>query len=248
MITRRRSVFYRAGRPVPAVEQERYRKIGIPPIYTNVEVYPTDPKLLATAIDGTGKKHYYYSEKFLEKQRKLRKGRATQIDFSKIKSVTAKILGDPKHSLWDDALTLRMIVIAYLRSGSRDNDDALGAMSLKRKHVKLSRDGQTLTFDFPAKSSQRRIYEVKDKVLHDAIMRQQKPLLSGNSTHTRVRDLLRKITKNDTIQIKDVRTAGSMQLFQKHMKKYDGDEKKATDATAETIGHTPSTSKKYYLL
>ena len=178
----------------------------------------------------------------------MRKGRATQIDFSKIKSVTAKILGDPKHSLWDDALTLRMIVIAYLRSGSRDNVDALGAMSLKRKHVKLSRDGQTLTFDFPAKSSQRRIYEVKDKVLHDAITRQQKPLLSGNSTHTRVRDLLRKITKNDTIQIKDVRTAGSMQLFQKHLKKYDGDEKKATDAAAETIGHTPSTSKKYYLL
>ena len=153
MITRRRGVFYRAGRPVPGAEQERYRKIGIPPVYTNVEVYPNDPKLLATAIDGTGKKHYYYSEKFLEKQRKLRKGRATQIDFSKIKSVTAKILGDPKHSLWDDALTLRMIVIAYLRSGSRDNDDALGAMSLKRKHVKLSRDGQTLTFDFPAKSS-----------------------------------------------------------------------------------------------
>jgi hypothetical protein len=121
-------------------------------------------------------------------------------------------------------------------------------MSLKRKHVKLIRDGQTLIFDFPAKSGQRRLYEVKDKVLHDAISRQQKPLLSGNSTHTRVRDLLRKITENDTIQIKDVRTAGSMQLFQKHMKKYDGDEKKAVNATAETIGHTPSVSKKYYLL
>ena len=141
-----------------------------------------------------------------------------------------------------------MIVIAYLRSGSRDNDDALGAMSLKRKHVKLSRDGRTPTFDFPAKSGKRRLYEVKDGVLHDAISRQQKPLLSGNSTHTRVRDLLRKITGNDTIRIKDVRTAGSMQLFQKHMKKYDGDKKKAVDATAETIGHTPFVSKKYYLL
>jgi hypothetical protein len=32
------------------------------------------------------------------------------------------------------------------------------------------------------------------------------------------------------------------------MKKYDGDEKKAVNATAETIGHTPSVSKKYYLL
>jgi DNA topoisomerase IB len=248
MITRRRGVFYKDGRPVPDTEQQQCRKIGIPPAYTDVVVYLGNPKLVATAIDGTGKKHYYYNDKFLEKQRKLRKGRATHIDFSKIKSVTARILSDPKHPLWDDALTLRMIAIAYLRSGSRDNDDAIGAMSLRRKHVKLSRDGQTLTFDFPAKSGQQRFYEVRDKVLHDAISRQQKPLLSGNSTHNRVRDLLRKITGNGDIQIKDIRTAGSMQLFQKHLKKYNGDEKKATDATAETIGHTPSVSKKYYLL
>ena len=248
MITRRRGVFYKDSRPVPEAEQQRYQKIGIPPAYTNVEVYPNDPKLVATAVDGTGKKHYYYNEKFLERQRKLRKGRATQIDFSKIKSATARILTDPKHPLWDDALTLRMIAIAYLRSGSRDNDEAFGAMSLRRKHVKLSKDAETLTFDFPAKSGQQRFYEVKDRVLHEAISRQQKPLLSGNSNHTRVRDLLRKITGNDTIQIKDIRTAGSMQLFQKHLKKYNGDEKKATNATAETIGHTPSVSKKYYLL
>ena len=54
--------------------------------------------------------------------------------------------------------------------------------------------------------------------------------------------------KNDTLQIKDIRTAGSMQLFDKHLKKYNGDEKMAVDATANTIGHTPSVSKKYYIL
>ena len=80
MITRRRGVFYGAGRPVPGAEQERYRKIGIPPVYTNVEVYPNDPKLLATAIDGTGKKHYYYSEKFLEKSLKKTFGKAKKIE------------------------------------------------------------------------------------------------------------------------------------------------------------------------
>lgn len=248
MITRRRGVFYSGGRPVSESEQVRCRKLGIPPAYTDVVVYSVDAKLQATAVDATGKKHYYYHEKFLEKQRKLRKSRASDVDFSKIKSVTAKILADPKHPLWDDALTLRMIAVAYLRSGSRDNDDALGAMSLKKKHVKLSRDGQTLTFDFPAKSGQQRFYEVRDKVLHDAISKQRKPLLSGDSTHTRVRDLLRRITGNSGMQIKDIRTAGSIQLFQKHMKQFNGDEKKAVEATAETIGHTPSVSKKYYIL
>jgi len=248
MITRRRGIFYIGSRPVSEVEQLRCRKLGIPPAYTNVIVHPAGAKLQATAVDATGKTHYYYHEKFLEKQRKLRKVRSSQVDFSKIKSVTTKILGDPKHPQWDDALTLRMITTAYLRSGSRDNENALGAMSLKRKHVKLSRDGETLTFDFPAKSGQRRFYEVRDKVLHEAISRQQKPLLSGNSSQIRVRDLLRNITGNDAMQIKDIRTAASMQLFQKHMKKFHGDEKKAVDATAETIGHTPSVSKKYYIL
>lgn len=248
MITRKRGVFYTGSRPVSEAEQVRCRKLGIPPAYTNVIVYPAGAKLQATAVDATGKKHYYYHEKFLEKQRKLRKVRSSQVDFSKIRSVTTRILGDPKHPQWDDALTLRMIITAYLRSGSRDNENALGAMSLKRKHVKLGRDGQTLTFDFPAKSGQRRLYEVRDRVLHEAISKQQKPLLSGNSTHTRVRDLLRNITGNGDIQIKDIRTAASMQLFQKHMKKFDGDEKRAVDATAETIGHTPSVSKKYYIL
>lgn len=248
MITRKRGVFYKGNRPVSETEQIRCRKIGIPPAYTDVNVYSADDKLQATAIDGNGKKHYYYHEKFLDKQRKLRKERSSQIDFSKIRSATTKILGDPKNKYWDDALTLRMIITAYLRSGSRDNENALGAMTLQRKHVKLSKDGETLTFDFPAKSGQRRLYSVKDKTLYSAIMKQKKPLLSGNSTHDRVRDLLRKITGNSQIQIKDIRTAGSMQLFQKHMKKFDGDEKKAVDATAETIGHTPSVSKKYYIL
>lgn len=248
MITRKRGVFYNGSRPVSESEQIRCRKIGIPPAYTDVNVFKPGDKLQATAIDGNGKKHYYYHEDFLEKQRKLRKARSSNVDFSKIRSATTKILGDPQNKYWDDALTLRMIITAYLRSGSRDNENALGAMSLRRKHVKLSKDGETLTFDFPAKSGQKRLYSVKDKTLHKAIMKQQKPLLSGNSTHDRVRDLLRKITGNSQMQIKDIRTAGSMQLFQKHMKKYDGDEKKAVDATAETIGHTPSVSKKYYIL
>ena len=248
MITRRRGVFYKGTKPVSQPEQERCRKLAIPPVYTNVIVYPANAKLQATAIDATGKKHYYYHDKFLDQQRKIRKARASTVDFAKIKSVTSRILADRNLPTWDDALTLRMIVTAYLRSGSRNNEDALGAMSLQRKHVKLSRDGETMTFDFPAKSGQRRVYEVKDKILHSAISKQNKPLLSGNSSHTKVRDLLRKIMKNDTLQIKDIRTAGSMQLFDKHLKKYNGDEKMAVDATANTIGHTPSVSKKYYIL
>ena len=56
MITRKRGVFYKGNRPVSDTEQIRCRKIGIPPAYTDVNVYSADDKLQATAIDGNGKK------------------------------------------------------------------------------------------------------------------------------------------------------------------------------------------------
>jgi hypothetical protein len=39
-----------------------------------------------------------------------------------------------------------------------------------------------------------------------------------------------------------------MQLFQRHLRESKGDETLARKVTAETIGHTPAVSKKFYLL
>lgn len=248
-ITRKRGVFYKDGRPVSETEQERCRKLGIPPAYTKVEVYPKAAKLQATAVDAQGKKHYYYHEKYLDRQRKKRKARATQIDFAKIKSVTGRILAQPTHPSWDDALALRMIAAGYLRTGVQERDTgALGAFQLKKRHVTLRADGETVSFDFPAKSGQRRRFDAKDRALHAALSKQRSSLLVGDARYERVRDLLRKITRNDEIQLKDIRTAGSMQLFKRHLKETNGDETLARKQTADAIGHTPSVSKKFYLL
>jgi DNA topoisomerase IB len=73
VITRKRGVFYKDGRPVSENEQERCRKLGIPPAYTNVKVHAKNAKLQATALDAKGKKHYYYHEKYLAQQRKKKK-------------------------------------------------------------------------------------------------------------------------------------------------------------------------------
>jgi len=248
--TRKRGVFYKDGRPVSENEQERCRKLGIPPAYTKVEVYARNAKLQATAVDAQGKKHYYYHEKYLEQQRKKRKTRASQIDFSKIKSVTGRILAQPPtNASWHDALALRMIAAGYLRTGVQERETgALGAFQLKKKHVTLRSDGETVSFDFPAKSGQRRRFDAKDRVLHAALSKQKTPSLVGLAKYERVRDLLRRITGNDDIQLKDIRTAGSMQLFRRHLKNANGDEKVARQQTADTIGHTPAVSKKFYLL
>jgi DNA topoisomerase IB len=109
-------------------------------------------------------------------------------------------------------------------------------------------DGETVSFDFPAKSGQRRQFDARDRALHAALSRQRTPLLVGNARYERVRDLLRRIAGNEDIQLKDIRTAGSMQLFRKHLKAANGDEKVARQQTADTIGHTPAVSKKFYLL
>lgn len=251
MITRRRGVFVKNGVRLSEPEQSRCQKLGIPPAYVNVVVYPRDAKLQATAVDAQGKTHYYYHEKYLDAQRRKRKSRALDIDFSKIKSATGRILSQTQHgtSAWDDALALRMIAAGYLRSGVAERDTgALGAFSLERKHVRLRGDGETVVFDFPAKSGQRRLFEARDAVLHGALSKRRSGLLVGSAKYERVRDLLRKIVGNKDIQLKDIRTAGSMQLFQKHLRAANGDEKVAVKVTAETIGHTPTVSKKFYLL
>jgi len=251
-ITRRRGVFYEGGRPVSEAEQVRCRKIGIPPAYTDVRVFPaSSKKLQATALDASGKKHYYYHDAFLDQQRRKRRARALQIDFSKIKNATSRILAKPKtHPSWDDALALRMIAAGYLRTGVQERETgALGAFQLTKRHIRLGADGETVSFDFPAKSGQRRRFDAKDRVLHAALSKQRTSrLLVGNAKYERVRDLLRKITRNDRIQLKDIRTAGSMQLYEQKLKKTDGDEALALKQTAETIGHTPAVSKKYYVL
>jgi DNA topoisomerase IB len=249
MITRKRGIYYKGGVKLSEPEQSRCQKLGIPPAYTNVTVYPKYAKLQATAVDGQGKTHYYYHEKYLDAQRKKRKERATNINFSKIKSSTTRILSQNGHPSWDDALALRMIASGYLRSGVAERDTgALGAFGLERKHVKLKNDGETVVFDFPAKSGQRRLFEASDRILHRALSKRRSGLLVGNAKYERVRDLLRKIVGNENIQLKDIRTAGSMQLFEKHLKETKGDDKLARKITAETIGHTPSVSKKFYLL
>jgi DNA topoisomerase IB len=249
MITRKRGVYVRNGVKLSEPEQTRCRRLGIPPAYTNVVVYAKDARLQATAVDGQGKTHYYYHEKYLDAQRKKRKARASDIDFSKIKSATGKILSQAAHPSWDDALALRMIASGYLRSGVAERETgALGAFSLERRHVKLRGDSETVVFDFPAKSGQRRLFEARDRVLHGALSKRRGGLLVGNAKYERVRDLLRKIVGNKDIQLKDIRTAGSMQLFQKHLRESKGDETLARKVTAETIGHTPAVSKKFYLL
>lgn len=249
VITRKRGVFYKDGRPVSENEQTRCRTLGIPPAYTDVQVFEPSAKLQATAVDGQGKKHYYYHAAFLEQQRRKRRQRASQIDFTKIKHVTGRILAQPTHASWHDALALRMIAAGYLRTGVQERETgALGAFQLKKRHVTLRADGETVSFDFPAKSGQRRRFDAKDRVLHAALARQRSPLLVGEAKYERVRDLLRKITRNDQIQLKDIRTAGSMQLFKHHLKKTNGDETLARKQTADTIGHTPAVSKKFYLL
>jgi len=251
MITRRRGVFIKDGVRLPEPEQGRCQRLGIPPAYTNVVVYPKSAKLQATAIDGQGKKHYYYHKTFLDAQKKKRKSRASDIDFTKIKSSTAKILSQtpPGSQVWDDALALRMIAAGYLRSGVAERETgALGAFSLQRSHVRLRGDGETVVFDFPAKSGQRRLFEARDRVLHGALSKRKSGLLVGSAKYERVRDLLRKVVGNKDIQLKDIRTAGSMQLFEKHLRASNGDEKLARKVTAETIGHTPAVSKKFYLL
>ena len=67
-ITRKRKTWLGpSGKRLSKKAEERVRKIGIPPAYTNVCVNPSaNKKLQGTAIDKKGNTHYYYHPNFVK--------------------------------------------------------------------------------------------------------------------------------------------------------------------------------------
>ena len=92
--------------------------------------------------------------------------------------------------------------------------------------------------------------DVTDGVLHDALkrsIRKRNARLTGKATRDGVTQLLRRIHgATSDLQIKDIRTAGAMKLFNDaSLRSTDQD---AVKQTAKMLGHNPSTCKKYYIL
>ena len=155
---------------------ERIRAPGIPPAWRDVWICP-DPRghLQATGIDAAGRKQYRYhdawrvrrdAEKFEDMTRfagalpRLRKRVAADLETGE-EPTRERVL----------AASVRLLDRGFFRIGSEQyavTHESYGLATMRKEHVTLAPDG-TMIFDFPAKSSQRRVQAVVDPLVTDLI-------------------------------------------------------------------------------
>jgi DNA topoisomerase IB len=146
---------------------ERIRMLVIPPAWTDVWICPLPQgHIQAVGVDVKGRKQYRYHDRWrmrrdLEKfEHMLEFGRA----LPGIRQRTAKDLQDA--GLCRErvlACAVRLLDIGFFRIGTEgyaEENDTYGLATMRKKHVIV--DGDTITFDYKAKSGKRRIHSVAD--------------------------------------------------------------------------------------
>ena len=154
----------------------RIAALGIPPAWRDVWIC-SDPRghLQATGVDAAGRKQYRYhdawrtrrdAEKFEDMTRFARALPALR------EHVAADLAsGDQPTRERVLAAAVRLLDRGFFRIGSEQYtvlNESYGLATMRKEHVRLDRDG-TMVFDYPAKSSQRRVQAVVDPAVVELV-------------------------------------------------------------------------------
>jgi DNA topoisomerase-1 len=153
---------------------ERIRELAIPPAWRDVWIC-IDPlgHIQATGVDAAGRKQYLYHERWQRRaaQRKFKAMREFAASLPRLRRAVTRDLareGVPRERAL--ACAVRLIDLGLFRVGGEEYADAngsYGVATVRREHV--TRDGDALVFDFPAKSGQRRVQTVRDAAVREAV-------------------------------------------------------------------------------
>ena len=168
------------GKPVPASELPRIRKLAIPPAWTEVHVAPSPTaKLQAMGKDKAGRWQYRYHPRFRERQeqRKFQK----LVDFADaLPRMRRRVARDIRvQGLGRDrvmACAIRVLSTCFMRPGSDEyarRHRHYGLTTLRDRHATVK--GDLVTFDYPGKSGQRQHRAIRDRSVA-RIVRQMKEL------------------------------------------------------------------------
>jgi DNA topoisomerase-1 len=168
------------GKPVPASELPRIRKLAIPPAWTEVHVAPSaTAKLQAMGKDKAGRWQYRYHPRFRERQeqRKFQK----LVDFADaLPRMRRRVARDIRvQGLGRDrvmACAIRVLSTCFMRPGSDEyarRHRHYGLTTLRDRHATVK--GDLVTFDYPGKSGQRQHRAIRDRSVA-RIVRQMKEL------------------------------------------------------------------------
>ena len=161
---------YRDAKGVTVVDVElrdRIRSIAIPPAWQRVWIatWP-DAHLLAVGEDEKGRKQYIYHERWRSTRDQLNFYRLLGFGDAMPK-IRADVDKQLRRRTFDTdrvlAAMLRIIDLAGLRVGNEvyaEENDSYGLSTLTRKHVRVR--GDTVEFDFPAKSGKQADTAIQD--------------------------------------------------------------------------------------
>ncbi|GAC1437076.1 MAG: DNA topoisomerase IB [Solirubrobacteraceae bacterium] len=146
---------------------ERVRALAIPPAWRDVWICRDElGHLQATGIDDAGRKQYLYHD--LWRTRRDREKFESMLDFGRrLPALRRRVARDIRGSELDRrrvlALAARLLDLGLFRVGSDgygEENGSHGLATVTRSQVTI--DGGVATFDYPAKSGQRRIHSISD--------------------------------------------------------------------------------------
>jgi DNA topoisomerase IB len=153
---------------------ERINQLAIPPAWQDVWVCPYPMgHIQATGIDARGRKQYLYHQKWRERQDQAKFDE--MCEFARALPLMRKRIAKGLDSDWLSreqvlACSVRLLDRGFFRVGGEDyavENETYGLATMRKEHVRVSEG--TITFDYPAKSGQRRIQSIVDEQVHDIV-------------------------------------------------------------------------------
>jgi DNA topoisomerase IB len=153
---------------------QRINELAIPPAWQDVWVCPYPMgHIQATGIDARGRKQYLYHERW--RQRRDQQKFDSMCDFARALPAMRERIAADLEADWLSreqvlACAVRLLDRGFFRVGGEDyavENETYGLATMRKEHVRINNG--TITFDYPAKSGQRRVQSIVDDKVHDVV-------------------------------------------------------------------------------
>ncbi|HEX4759621.1 MAG TPA: hypothetical protein VH256_02425 [Thermoleophilaceae bacterium] len=155
----------------------RIDELRIPPAWEEVWICPYPfGHIQATGQDGAGRKQYLYHQRWRERrdQEKFDEMIAFARSLPQMRTtVAAHLAQDGMGRQRVLACAVRLLDRGFFRVGGEDyavENESYGLATMRKEHVTVTRSG-AITFDYPAKSGQRRVQSLADPEVVDVVRR-----------------------------------------------------------------------------
>ena len=146
---------------------QRIDALTIPPAWREVWIcMDAQGHLQATGLDAAGRKQYLYHERWRAHRDRLKFDSMTAFGRA-LRPLRRRVARDLAGAELDRSRVLacatRLLDLGFFRVGSEDyveQNNSYGLATMLKRHVSIA--GETVVFDYPAKSGQRRVQAIAD--------------------------------------------------------------------------------------